>query len=129
VAVSPVVSFAWAGESKIASQDDPPCRVTLPSSQFRQIEGGQEMASMRVRNDGSWCGSSLSAGHAGGAGLNVVLTEAAQHGRSQIQMKDGNTYVLYRAKAGYVGPDRFKVRMQQGMITQVVDVDVFARAL
>lgn len=84
------------------------CTASKPELQ----PGGRASATMRVGNDGGWCGISVTLNNKPyAAGL---LTTRAQHGTVFIHPVGDNTRIDYTPERGYVGPDSFAVRLLPG---------------
>jgi Bacterial Ig domain len=76
------------------------------------ISGTTVEATMRVGNDGGWCGISVQLdGQPYAAGL---LTESPAHGKVFIHPVGDSTRIDYTPEAGFTGTDRFVVQLIPG---------------
>lgn len=84
------------------------CSASHPDLQ----PGKETSATMRVGNDGGWCGISVTRNDRPyGAGL---LITRAQHGTVFIHPVGDNTRIDYTPEHGYAGPDSFVVQLVPG---------------
>ncbi len=105
----------------------PPPAASCVVAPFHVADGGTADISMVVSNDGGYCAAALTA--ANGEPFDAPLVpEKPTHGEDSVVQYNHKTSVEYTANAGYVGHDRFVVKLilkgQSGYTTLNVSVDV-----
>jgi hypothetical protein len=109
----------------------PPPAANCKVAPFHVADGGTAEVGMSVSNDGGFCAATLVAGN--GAPYDAPLVpEKPLHGEDSVVQYNGKTSVEYSANTGFVGKDRFVVKLivkgQPGYTTLNVSVDVHPRA-
>jgi hypothetical protein len=75
-------------------------------------DGQTVLAQMRVSDEGGWCG--IVTNHGGAAYDSYLMVVRPVHGRVYAHHVGTNTRIDYTPDAGYVGGDRFSVRLIPG---------------
>ncbi len=88
----------------------PPPAALCTVAPFHVADGGTASVSMVISNDGGFCAASLTAGNGHPYDAPLVPTRP-MHGDETVVKYNGKTSIEYAAKAGYVGPDSFVVRL------------------
>jgi hypothetical protein len=78
-------------------------------------DGQTVQAQVQVSDEGGWCGETLS--HNGAAYDAYLLVTAPSHGRVFAHHVANNTRIDYTPDRGYVGTDRFAIRLIPGNAT------------
>jgi hypothetical protein len=109
----------------------PPPAANCTVMPFHVADGGTAEVSMSVSNDGGYCAATLTT--AGGTPYDAPLVpEKPLHGEDSVVQYNGKTSVEYTANTGFVGKDRFVVKLivkgQPGYTTLNVSADVHPRS-
>jgi hypothetical protein len=109
----------------------PPPAANCTVAPFHVADGGTADVAMSVSNDGGFCAATLVTGS--GVPYDAPLVpEKPLHGEDSVVQYNGKTSVEYSSNAGFVGKDRFVVKLivkgQPGYTTLNVSVDVHPRA-
>ncbi len=107
----------------------PPPAANCTVAPFHVADGGTADVVMSVSNDGGYCAASLT--DAAGQPFDAPLVpEKPLHGEDSVVQYNGKTSVEYTGNSGFVGRDRFVVKLivkgQPGYTTLNVSVDVHA---
>jgi hypothetical protein len=105
----------------------PPPAASCVVAPFHVADGGTADVAITISNDGGYCAASLTA--ANGQPFDAPLVpEKPEHGDDSVVQYNHKTSVEYSAKPGYVGPDKFLVKLilkdKPGYTTLNVTVDV-----
>ncbi len=105
----------------------PPPAANCAVAPFHVADGGTADVAMTVSNDGGYCAATLTT--AAGAPFDAPLVpEKPLHGEDSVVQYNGKTSVEYTANTGFVGKDRFVVKLivkgQPGYTTLNVAVNV-----
>jgi hypothetical protein len=109
----------------------PPPAANCVVAPFHVADGGTADIAISLSNDGGFCAAALT--DSAGAPYDAPLVpEKPLHGEDSVVQYNGKTSVEYAANAGFVGKDRFVVKLivkgQPGYTTLNVSVDVHPRA-
>jgi len=109
----------------------PPPAANCTVAPFHVTDGGTAEVAISVSNDGGYCAATLTA--ANGSPYDAPLVpEKPLHGEDSVVQYNGKTSVEYTANTGFVGKDRFVVKLivkgQPGYTTLNASADVHPRS-